>query len=153
MSKQIQLSMGKFAIVDDDDYEWLIQWKWSYDGRYAQRRVGIRMHRVIVQASDGIEVDHINGDPLDNRRCNLRAANSTQNKCNCGKRNMPTTSHYKGVSWHMQRKCWVAQIAIDRRHIYLGLFQSEIEAAKAYDDAARHYHGAFARTNFEEHQS
>jgi hypothetical protein len=159
MTKQIPLSQGKFAIVDDADYEWLNQWKWtadksaSSDTWYARRGEGrpsrkkSHMHRVIMNAPDGMEVDHVNGDGLDNRRENLRICTRAQNAHNTGIHPRNTTG-FKGVS--RTRQGFVAQMVINGKHIYIGTFKSPEEAAKAWDESAKKNHGEFARLNFQE---
>lgn len=157
--KEIPLTQGKAALVDDADYEWLMQWKWHFGASgYAIRcvrkggRQTIRLHRIIINAPNGMEVDHINRDRLDCRRSNLRVVSRAQNQHNAGKHTRKNqgacSSQYKGVSWRKARKVWVAGIGLNRKWIYLGFFNSEIEAARAYDDAACIYHGDFARLNF-----
>lgn len=154
------LSQGKEVIVDEDDYSWLIQWKWLYkpsqDGRpgYAicyQHKKVIYMHRLIMSAPSHSEIDHINGNPLDNRRFNLRLATRQENSSNQSKRRYnkgaPTSSRYKGVTKGRTQK-WEAQIKVRGRRKHLGSFMSEVEAARAYDSAAREYFGDFARPNF-----
>ncbi len=158
-SKLIPLTQGKFAIVDDGDYEFLIQWKWKYsnhgyavrnhhigmvDGKRIQKR--IYMHRLIIGALSGQYTDHINGEVLDNRRCNLRICTNQQNAANSKKWSIATSSKYKGVSWDKVNKKWTAQIGGEERK-HLGRFSSEIEAAKAYNKAALERHGEFAMLN------
>ncbi len=158
--RQIPLTQGKFAIVDDEDFEWLNQWKWCADkqkGRdrfYASRNIydGRRqhttgMHRVIMQARKGQEIDHINGNGLDNRRCNLRFCTHRQNCMN----QLPqkeTSSQYKGVCWDKQYNKWRVVIKDETRMVFLGLYDSEIKAAKIYDKAAKELFGEFANLNF-----
>lgn len=144
---------GKFALVDDEDYEWASRHKWylTNPGGYVAGYVAsaqrlMRIHREILQASDDMQVDHINGDRLDNRRCNLRVCTHSQNFFNKGK--MPGKSGYKGV--YNFGKRWKVMIQADRKQHYIGYFSSEIDAAKAYDEAAKKYHGEFARLNFPE---
>lgn len=91
-------------------------------------------------------VDHINGNRLDNRSCNLRPCSNVENIRNSMSRG--GSSAYKGVSFHKQNRNWIASITANYKTRHLGSFQSEIEAALAYDDAAREIHGDFARTNF-----
>lgn len=155
--KEIQLTQGKVALVDDDDYEWLNQWKWcafhAYgDNYYAARGIKllgktttIMMHRVILGLTDpSVYVDHIDGDGLNNKRVNIRTATNKENSRNrgpkCGK-------EYKGVFWHKSRKKWGATIVVDRRTHNLGRFNSKHDAAKAYNEAAIKYHGEFAWLN------
>lgn len=160
--KQIKLTRGKWAMVDDSDYESLSQFKW-YAKRgahtyYAVREkyiVGqrlhpkrLRMHRVVIGASPDMQVDHINGDGLDNRRVNLRECTNAENQHN--RRVTPRgSSRYKGV--YMHRKKWAAHITNNYKTIYLGLFDTEYAAAQAYDAAARRMFGDFARPNFPAH--
>lgn len=154
MAKEIKLNKGFVTVVDDEDFEWLSKFKWCVNHGYAKRTVRnglkfvtVRMHREILQASNEMQVDHINGNKLDNRRCNLRLATSSQNQQNrrVGKDN---TSGFKGVSWHKKSKKWCAQITVNRKVKHIGIFDDSIEAAKAYDKAAKELHGVFANTNF-----
>ena len=151
--KEIKLTQGKVALVDDADYEWLSQWKWTYGG-YAFRMIRdgtrkqrmIYMHRVIMDAQPGEQVDHINRDGLDNRRENLRLCSSSQNNGN--QRKTRGSSRFKGVSWHKEGRKWQTGIKLHGTQRHLGLFTDEVEAAHAYDDAAREKFGEFARVNF-----
>ena len=151
--KRVPLTQGKFALVDDEDFEWLSRWTWSaYSSRsgnwYATRRVrvsekydttSIKMHQQILGHSG---VDHRDGDSLNNQRSNLRAASVAQNNANSSSCR-GSTSKYKGVSWHKRGQKW--SVFIQRR--YLGLFETEIEAAGAYDKAALETFGEFAKLN------
>lgn len=166
MVKRIPLTRGVFALADDADYEWLNQWKWRLTGRYVVReqrisevagltretRKKVQMHRAIMEACAGQQVDHINGNPLDNRRENLRVASRSQNQHNKGsivlRKGKPTSSIYKGVAWNKRKRGWWVAIAVNRKSIFIGVFKDEIEAAKAYDEAAKKHHGSFARLNF-----
>jgi hypothetical protein len=155
MTKEIKLTKGYVALVDDEDHKWLLQFKWYADEQgYARRNVGsglkrvvVRMHREILQAPKGFEVDHINGNKFDNRRCNLRLATHNQNQQNCVayKNN---TSGFKGVTWNKRDQKWCAQIRINSKRKHIGYFDDPIEAAKAYDKAAKELHDKFAQTNF-----
>jgi hypothetical protein len=154
--KEIPLTQGKVAIVDDEDYEYLNQWKWCVtDTGYAIRQAsrpskkGIRMHRVIMQTPDGMDTDHINGNKLDNRRCNLRICTRSQNLQN-SLAHSNNTSGRKGVSWSTLHQKWVAQIKTNTGYHYLGLFSDIADAVKTYDVAARKYFMEFARPNFQE---
>lgn len=152
---QIKLTQDKVAIVDDKDYELISQHKWfahRYKNKFyadANFKEGnkyktIRMHRIITGAGVGEEVDHINGDTLDNRRENLRICTKTQNRQN--RHYGYGSSSYKGVYWHKHSKKWCAQII---RSTFIGYFDSEEEAARAYDKAAIDLFGEYARLNFE----
>lgn len=159
MSKQIPLSRGQFALVDDEDYAWLNQYKWTWQPPTKNRQTGyayrreypsnksILMHRLILDAPKGMQVDHINGDGLDNQRQNLRLATNRQNHFNLPKRQDGETSNYKGVYLAPSGYGWVAQIRADEQHIHLGTFPTQREAAIAYNAAALQYHGEFARLN------
>lgn len=148
--KRILLTQGKAALVDNSDYDELCRHAWNYSTPqgYARRKSRdgiIYMHRQILDAPAGTDVDHINGDKLDNRRSNLRLVTRTQNLYNMAPRS--GTSRFKGVSWHAQRNKWAVYIQVDRKSIYLGLFTDEIEAARAYNRAALEYIGEYARLN------
>lgn len=156
----VPLTQGQVTRVDDDDYALLSQHRWYARRRrngtyYAVRRgkVGdgtsknIYLHRFLLTPADDQEVDHINGDTLDNRRENLRACTRAQNARNLPKRKAGT-SQWKGVRWRKESRKWEAKICVDRLQIYLGMFDNEVDAAVAYDEAARRYFGEFARPNF-----
>lgn len=150
MSKQIELRNRKghpsqYAIVDDCDYEQLIERFWyCADGRAVRGNPRIFMHREIVNAPDGMEVDHINGNQLDNRRCNLRICTHAQNTRN--RKPHGSLPRFKGVKAVDRR--WCAQIMVNGIETYLGRFDSAVAAARAYDAAARRLHGEYARLNF-----
>ncbi len=154
MVKEIKLTKGKTTLVDDDDFEYLSQWQWYVNSGYAARQmyVGagkqhqILMHRVIANTPEGMFTDHINGNKLDNRKCNLRVVTRSQNCRNQGPRIQKISSQHKGVYWHKRDRRWRATITTDERRIWLGDFKTELEAANAYKEAARKYHGEFART-------
>ncbi len=154
MAREIPLTQGQVTLVDDDDYDWLMQWKWiaAYspvnNRYYVHRRDGknktIIMHREILNAPKGFHVDHINLDTLDNRRENLRVATNSQNQYNkpLQKNN---TSGYKGVTYFKQFGKWVARIRVNNKSIYLGVFDTPEAAADARKIAAIELHGEFAR--------
>ncbi len=157
MSKEIKITDGMKALVDDEDFDRLVKYNWNahYGGRrcYAIRfshmvdgkGVYVLMHREIL-SPDG-DVDHINGNGLDNRRSNLRAATRSQNSMN--QRPRPDgRSKYKGVCWHKQHKKWRAYISMNYKQKHVGLYTTQLEAALAYDRAALELFGEFARPNF-----
>lgn len=157
--KEIPLTQGKVAIVDDDMYDYLSQWKWyaRKDGKnwYAQRNDGIKpfrklvlMHREITNAPNGMDVDHWNRNGLDNRRENLRVCTRTENSRNAGLR-ITNKSGYKGVCWNKQHRVYDAHIRVDGKFLYLGSFSDSREAARAYDAAAKKHYGEFAWLNFQ----
>ncbi len=106
------------------------------------------MHRVIMQARPGKFIDHINHNGLDNRIANLRHASRTENNWNARKRKGKYSSKYKGVCWFKVKKKWQARIQVNGKGIFLGIFTNEMDAARAYDKAARKYYGEFAYLNF-----
>lgn len=156
-TRLIPLSYDLWSLVDAVDYDALIGYYWMSDdstGNLYAYRTGPkpryrkeRMHRVILNAPSGMEVDHINMDGLDNRRCNLRLATRPQNRWNRIK-NSNNTSGYKGVWYHKRDHLWCAEIGASGGRHRLGRFASPIDAALAYDAAALQLHGEFARLNF-----
>lgn len=157
--KQIQLTQGKVALVDDEDFDYLNQFKWAaakfpnnyYAVRYSSiggKQVSVYMHREILGVVDGgIFVDHQNHDGLDNQRVNLRTGTHQDNQRN--KRSKAgSSSKYVGVCWHKKDKKWQAAIAIDGKQAHLGQFDSEVDAAVARDVAAKKHYGEFAKLNF-----
>jgi len=152
-----------FTLVDDADFDWLNQYNWcmhrDHNVQYALtntprdrhgKQKTIRMHRLIMGLGhkDGLMIDHINRDGLDNRRCNLRMCTFSQNGMN--KRTTTGSSKYKGVCWHKRDKSWTACIRLRKELIYLGYHDSEIDAAKTYDNKAIELFGEFANLNFPE---
>ena len=158
---RIPLTQGKYAIVDPDDYFRLSKFKWFATKRcstyYAARwkyKAGKRryhlMHREVCKVADDMLVDHINHNGLDNRKANLRPATFAQNVYNRKKRSGNSRSRYKGIWWDKRWKKWCAEIRVNKTKIRLGSYDDEIEAAKAYDRAAKKYHDEFASLNFPE---
>ena len=162
-SRKVSLTQGQVALIDTQDwplvraYSWHAcrcgrnAWRAETTIRVHGRSTHIRLHRLLtgLESGDGKCVDHINGNGLDNRRCNLRVCTQHENLCNRRKfMESSTTSFYKGVSWHKLRSKWRAYIRVNGHAIHLGLFINEKEAARAYDQAAMTYFGEFARLNF-----
>lgn len=102
----------------------------------------------LLSTPKGMMVDHIDRDPMNNRRDNLRLATGEQNSRNVPKTSAKRSSIYKGVCWHKRKNKWIAMCAVNSRNKFLGYFNDEIEAAKAYDLSAKELHGEFAYTNF-----
>lgn len=154
--KEIPLAKNRgFAIVDDEDFDFLSKYKWKINPRgYIYRNfykgnghsTSVLMHRKIMSAPKGMEIDHINNDKLDNRKSNLRLCTVDENSRNrkLTKRN---THGYKGVKYDKRRKNWSAQISHKYKKYHLGTFTTVIEAAKAYNEGAKKYHGEFASLN------
>ena len=161
MVTKIPLTQGKVALVDDEDAERVQQYRWfavnGHGGRwYAGRNVPdanggqrrIHMHRLLLgDECEGKDVDHINSNTLDNCRENLRACTRAENMHNMRARSRGR-SRYKGVAWEERSKRWRAMIRITGHRRHLGYFVCAIDAARAYDDAARGQFGEYARLNF-----
>lgn len=159
---KIPLTQGKFAKVDPDDYPWLAQFRWhcktnknaAYAARtvtHARRPIRIYMHRLIARTPPHLFCDHINHNGLDNRKANLRIATRAQNSLNRPYIKRPDSpSKYKGVTWHKAQRKWAVQICYNGMHKNVGYFHDEIQAAKAYDEAAKKHHKEFAVLNFPE---
>lgn len=149
--KAIELTKGKFALIDDEDFDLVSKFKWHVSGckNYAisgRREKLIRMHNLIFGK---MKVDHINGDGLDNRRENLRKCTNSQNMANSKKR-IGTSSKYKGVCWCKRENKWSAYIYTNKKRKSLGYFKNQKDAAKAYDKKAVELFGSFARLNLNE---
>ncbi|MEK6881730.1 MAG: AP2 domain-containing protein [Nanoarchaeota archaeon] len=145
MVKYIKLSgkLGKNlrVIVDGRDFDEVNKYKWHFDGRYAARKPNtgkIYLHRFIMGNGKG-EIDHINQNKLDCRKLNLRFVSRNKNLLNVGLRKTNTSGH-KGVTWHTKGKKWVAQISVNYKNVYLGLFNNIYEAVKARQHAEGIYY-------------
>ena len=157
-SKQIKLSKGHITFVDAGRFNEVIQFKWyvmqSTNTFYAYRRVKLPCGRMTSQFlhqflfPDFDMHDHKDGNGLNNTGKNIRAATHSQNSANRRKQSKPSSSRFKGVAWNKKRGLWVASIAINKKSLYLGYYESEEDAAHVYDYAARIYFGEFARPNF-----
>ena len=151
--RKIALSRKLYAIVDENLYDYLSQWRWAAsgsDGKFypnsGSQKLKFKMHHVVLGISPQEECDHINGNSLDNRVSNLRKCTRTQNMANIkvGKNN---NSGYKGVSWDSHKRKWLAQITIEHKHIHIGRFTTPEAAAIARDKVAQKYLGNFAYIN------
>lgn len=156
--KKIKLTQGQVALVDDEDFEWLNQWKWyalkDHLTFYAVRKSSmvnrqtrqlIRMHRIILDSQNGELVDHKDHNGLNNQRSNIRPCTQSQNHQNRISR--VGTSRFKGVSWRKGRNRWLVNIATGDRKRYVGMFKNELDAAMAYNSIAAELFGEFARLN------
>lgn len=158
--KQIKLTQNQIALVDNSDFEYLSKYKWctikTRRGFYAVRgftanknkQILIYMHRQILglKYGDKRQGDHRDHNTLNNQRYNLRICTSQENTFNT-RRYRNSSSQFKGVSWHISNKKWIASIRLNKELKHLGYFDSETEAAEAYNKAAKKYHKEFACLN------
>lgn len=150
------------VLVDDEDYDHLRGFRWFFgkgktknakgrimrNGTYdPSKHVTVYLHREVMGAASGQFVDHIDRNPLNNQKSNLRFCSQTENNRNVGN-TANKTSRFKGVSWDKARAKWKAEITANLRHIFLGRYTTEEAAAKAYDQSACKYFGQFAFLNF-----
>lgn len=155
--KEIQLTQGYVAMVDDEDYEFVANFKWQAKIRphsvYAQTKITlyngnrktVAMHRLIKFCPSNFDIDHINRNGLDNRNSNLRICTRAQNMWNT--HFIHGVSKYKGVTWDSAAKKWRAAIKHNGITKNLGVFLSETDAANCYDKAALSVFGEYARIN------
>lgn len=152
--KIIPLTQGKVALVDDEDFEHVNQFKWCAQKRvfksgitfYAMRRGGAEsMHRFLMPSHP--RIDHKDGDGLNNQRSNLRPATRSENAAN-QRKHVDCSSKFKGVHWDKRTGKWRSQTKLHGRRIHLGRFVNELDAAIAYDTAAVKLFGDFAKLNF-----
>jgi len=154
--KKIQLTQGKVALVDDEDYELVSLFNWQYhNNNKVERAVSsfrlndkvfvLYMHRLIMNTPKGMVVDHKYHNGLDNRKKYLRNCTNQQNLMNALSKG--GTSQYKGVAWVIKKKKWMASIMINGKNKHIGYFHEEKAAAQAYDIMARKLFGEFAYFN------
>ena len=154
--KQFQLNQNKILLIDDEDFDKVSKYHWYFTGRYVkgyllhkkfkgQTRVAI--HRMVLNAKQGQEIDHIDGNILNNQKGNLRFVSHSENMANRKILAKNNKSGYKGVYLHTRAKKWVAKIRKDNVNIYLGIFNDKKEAAKIYNINAKKYFGEFAKLN------
>jgi len=160
--KEIQLTQGKVAIVDDEDYQMVNQFKWyalkNGNTFYARRVVPVNgrqktvhMHQFIIgDTPKKSDIDHKDGNGCNNQKLNLRICTHQENMMNQKKPDKNCTSIYKGVCWHKRDNKWQSRIQIDGKLIHIGYFMDESDAARAYDKAAKHHFKEFAYLNFNE---
>lgn len=155
---EVTLCDGTTMRINEEDiwifelYPWhsstrdYIRWQSGSEPRRVEH-----IHRLITNCPDGMDVDHINNDPTDNTRANLRIVTRRQNALRAGPHANKASSRYKGVFFREKEHRWTVSMRINGRYKYIGCFKDEEAAAHAYDDAARKYHGEFAYLNFPDH--
>ena len=151
MTIEMPLTKGKIALIDDEDYALILLFHWFYDShQYARTKKlsggSMSMHRLLIKPQTGYEIDHIDGNRINNQRKNLRIVTHKQNQANQGK-HIRKTSQYKGVCWRKDVNKWIAYIETNNKPTHLGYHLSEVEAARAYDRAALDMFGEYARLN------
>ena len=151
--KQIALTKGKVALVDDEDFGCLNQFKWHFCSGYASRNITIDgkqvqkiMHRLIMNTPESMDTHHINHNKLDNRVENLRVCTRSQNQMG-RKPHKGSKSKYKGVCWDKNKSKWLARAKVNNKSKFLGRFKNEEDAALAYNTAALESFGEFALLN------
>lgn len=152
--KQIPLTRGKFALVDNEDFDMLNKYKWKSSNTkgkffYAHRYIGnnqILMHRVIMNTPKGFDTDHIDHNTLNNQKENLRIVSRQLNNAN-RKPNTKTASGYKGLQWDGRVEKWFAKVMFNKKYIYAGSYLNKIDAAKAYNRLAKKLFGEYAYLN------
>lgn len=157
---KIPLTKNYYLIIDEKDFNLVSKHKWRADDRHKKctvyaitdlhinkKRTTISVHRLIMKPLKTKQVDHVNGNGLDNRRCNLRVCTHSQNQMN--KRPKLNSEHkFKGIFWIQKISKWKSSIYVNGKGLHLGLFSSEIKAAKAYDKSAKKHFKEFAKLNF-----
>lgn len=157
-ARWIPLASGEHALVDEEDYERVMEMRWTFGvsnrrRKYVRASVGRRsvyLHRFVMNAADGEQIDHLQNDRLDNRKNQLRRATALQNGGNQKRRN--GVSGFKGVyPYRSHTRPWVARFKLNGakgRNLHLGVFETAEQAAREYDEVARFLKGEFACVNF-----
>jgi hypothetical protein len=152
----ISSNTGQSILIDEDSYWAVCGFVWGIGKQgycttspYRDKKQRqIKLHRMIMNVTDPkIYVDHINGNKLDNRKANLRLCGATGSSRNRGKPKKQTASQYKGLYYNKKIKKWCARVCVDKKKVNLGYFETELEAALAYNEGVGRYHGEFARPN------
>lgn len=154
--RRLQLTQHKYSLVDSEDFETLASWSWFVVRKFVARKWKfyarrsddcMGLHSFILKCPKGVDVDHIDGDGLNNRKHNLRICSESQNQMN--RLNLTTnTSGFRGVVWDRRANKWKGTLTANKIRMHLGYFTDPIRAAKARDEAARKHHGNFAVLNF-----
>jgi len=151
--RKVSLTNGGVSLVDDQDFSKVSGYKWfrkrnDYNGEVAVTTGRPReyLHRLVMEAPKGMNIDHINGNGLDNRRKNLRICTPAENSRN-SKIYSNNTSGFKGLTWHKGSKRWIVRLTKNYKRIHIGYFTDVLEAAKAYNAAAIKHFGGFAKLN------
>lgn len=158
--REIELTQNKYTTVDNEHYDWLSQYSWhikqaknrsDYAKFTTPRKDGkqktIHMHQILLWCPQGYEIDHINGNGLDNRMENLRIVTRLQNSMNQHKKKIGK-SKYKGITYDTRSNSWQARIGKNNQRFNIGTFKKEEDAAQAYDNKAKELFGEFACLNF-----
>lgn len=156
--KEVPLTQGQVALVDDSDFNCVNALKWHAlrypNGYRAVRTVQNNLKRRAIYLHNFItgfrRTDHRDGNSLNNQKENLRAATHSQNQRAFRTKKKGSSSRFRGVSWHIHRQAWSAQIWVAKKLVHLGYFSDENSAARAYDSEARTHYGEFASPNFPE---
>jgi hypothetical protein len=160
MAKEIPIHPNKgVALVDDEDYERVMEHRWNItDNGYVHSQIGgkrgkwVLLHRFVMNASNGKEIDHKDQNKLNCQKSNLRFCSRSQNLANTVVRKSSVVK-YKGVDFDKRRKLFRASISLGGKYIHLGYFKNPKDAAIAYDNAAKDLYGEFSRPNFEGRES
>jgi hypothetical protein len=154
MTKELILSNGKIALVDDEDFEKVSKHNWYFlkgyaakSGTIAEGKHTVLLHHFVTETDYKYVVDHINGNSLDNQKKNLRVVTAQQNAFNRAVAKNKESSRYKGVHWSKEKNLWLSIIKLNRKPTHLGYFNSEIDAAIAYNENAKNLFGKYARLN------